>query len=244
MPKHCLFCLIVISLSAIKTSFAQPLLTDSSQYRSAQHNLIQLYVDSVKENLRLYTGTEFTAAYRSSAGHPFFEYAEPQKGDVHYNGIIYPGVKLSYDLTQDEIIFVTPASNLNIKLISQKVNWFSFNDHLFINLRKDSNSVDLPDAGFYELVYDGFYSVLVKRKKKMEETSREDNISKFVQYTSYYARKDDIYYTVDSKRSLLALCKDKKSELVKFIQKENLDFKKDPGLTIIKVIDHYTQLKN
>ena len=110
MPKHCLYCLILISLSAIKSSFAQTLLTDSSLYRSAQNNVIQLYIDSVKENLRLYNGTEFTAAYRSSAGHPFFEYAEPQTGDINYDGIIYPGVRLSYDLTRDEIIFVTPAN--------------------------------------------------------------------------------------------------------------------------------------
>ena len=123
MPKHCLYCFILISLSGIKYSFAQTLLSDTALYRSAQNNLVQLYIDSVKENLRLYNGTEFTAAYRSSAGHPFFEYSEPQKGDINYDGIYYPGVRLSYDITKDEIIFVTPVNNLNIKLISEKVKW-------------------------------------------------------------------------------------------------------------------------
>ncbi|MGK2861326.1 MAG: hypothetical protein ACSLE0_05295 [Chitinophagaceae bacterium] len=229
---------------AIKTSFAQTLLSDTAFYRSAENNLIQLYIDSVKENLHIYNGTEFTAAYRSSAGHPFFEYSEPQKGDIFYDGINYPGVRLSYDLTHDEIIFVTPADNLNIKLISQKVNWFSLQDHLFINIREEGNTVNFPGNGFYELAYDGIYSVLIKRKKYLDQSSREENVSKFVLLNNYYVRKNDIYYTINSKRSLLAVCKDKKSDVAKYMQKENLDFKKDPGNTIRKVIDYYTQLKN
>jgi hypothetical protein len=244
MPKHRLYCLILISLLAIKNSFAQPVLTDTSAYRSAHNRVIQLYIDSLQENLRLFNGTEFTAAYRSSAGHPFFEFSEPQKGEINYDGINYPGVKLSYDLTRDEIIFVTPVSNLNIKLISQKVDWFSLQDHLFINIKEDSSTIRLRETGFYELAYKGFYDVLLKRKKNLEQSSREDNVSKFVQYTNYYARKGDTYYTIDSKRSLLALCKDKKKEVATYMQKEKLNFKTDPGHAIIRTLDYYTQLKN
>jgi len=244
MPKHCLYCLILVSLLAINNSFAQTLLPDTTLYRSAQNNLVQLYIDSVKENLRLYNGTEFTAAYRSSAGHPFFDYPGPQKGDIFYDGIYYPGVRLSYDLTRDEIIFVTPTNNLNIKLISEKVNWFSLETHLFMYVREDSNTVNFPGNGFYELPYDGIYSVLIKRKKNLYQSSREETVSKFVQLTDYYVRKNDTYYAIDSKRSLLAVCKDKKAEVSKYMQKEKLNFKTDAGNTIIKVIDYYTQLKN
>ncbi len=221
---------------------SQVALADTALYRVAQNNVIQLYLDSVKENLHLYNGTEFTAAYRSSTGHPFFEYPEPQKGTVFYDGTRYPGVSLSYDLNRDELIFVTPVNNLNIKLISPKVDWFSLENHLFVYMQEDSNSVDFRRTGFYELAYDGIYSVLIKRKKSLYE-SREDNSAKFVQAVSYYVKKDDTWYTIDSKRSLLAVCKDKKTEVSKYIQKENLDFKKDPVNTIIKAIEYYTILK-
>ena len=90
MPKPCLYCLILISLLAIRSSFAQTLQTDTAPYRPVQTNIIQLYIDSVKENLRFYRGTEFTAAYRSSAGHPFFEFAEPQTGEINDDGTNYP----------------------------------------------------------------------------------------------------------------------------------------------------------
>ena len=244
MPKQSLYFFIVFSLSLFQHTLAQISLTDTGFYRSAINNIIQLYTDSVKEKLRLYNGTEFTAAYRSSAGHPFFEYSTPQKGDIFYDGILYPGVQLSYDLTRDEIIFVTPANNLNIKLISQKVNWFNLQNHLFINIHEDSNSVNFRGTGFYELAYEGIYSVLVKRKKNLDQSSREETVSKFIQSTKYYVVKDNLYYIIDSKRSLLAVCKDKKTEVSKYMQKEKLDFKKDPGNTIIKAIDYYTQLKN
>lgn len=244
MPKHYSYCVILIGLSSIKTAFPQNPISDTALYRSAQNNVIQLYIDSLKENLHLYNGTEFTAAYRSSAGHPFFEYSEPQKGNVFYDGVLYPGMRLSYDLVHDEVIFVTPAKNLNVKLITQKINWFDIQDHLFVRVSENSNAVNSPPDGFYELAYNGPYSVLIKRKKYFDQATREDNLSKFIQSVNYYVRKDNIYYAIDSKRSLLAVCKDLKTEVLKYMQKENLNFKKDPVNTTIKVIEYYSQLKN
>ena len=244
MPTPSIYCTVLFSTLLINTSFAQLSISDSALYRSAQDNIIRFYIDSVKENLHIYNGTEFTAAYRSSAGHPFFDYAEPQKGDINYDGIYYPGVRLSYDISQNEVIFVTPGNNLNIKLISEKVNWFRLEDHLFAYIHEDSNTVNFPGNGFYELAYDGINSVLIKRKKYLDQSSREETVSKFVQVTIYYVRKYNTYYTIDGKRSLLAACKDKKTVVSRYMHQENLDFKKDPRNTIIKVINYYTQLKN
>lgn len=244
MPKHYLYCIILISLSSIKTTVAQISISDTALYRSAQSNVIQLYIDSIKENLHLYNGTEFTAAYRSSAGHPFFEYSEPQTGNVFYDGIFYPGMRLSYDLVHDELIFVTPSKNLNVKLITQKINWFAIQNHLFVRVSENNNAVNSPPVGFYELAYEGIYSVLIKRKKYFNQATREDNISKFMQSVNYYVRKENAYYEIDSKRSLLAVCKDHKAEVSKYMQREGLNFKKDPANTTSKVIEYYSQLKN
>lgn len=244
MPTHYLYCIILIGFSSIKTTVAQNPVSDTVLYRSAQTNLIQMYIDSLKENLLLYNGTEFTAAYRSSAGHPFFEYSEAQKGDIFYDGVLYPDMRLSYDLVHDEVIFVTPAKNLNVKLVTQKINRFSIQNHLFVRVSGNSNAINPPPDGFYELAYDGTYSVLIKRKKYFDQATREDIPSKFIQSIDYYIRKDDTYFAIDNKRSLLAVCKDRKAEVIKFMQRENLNFKKYPGKTTIKVIEYYSQLKN
>lgn len=243
MKKQSLY-LVIILFFSLNQALAQNAVSDSIFYRAASNNIIRLYTDSVNENLRLYNGTEFTSAYRSSAGHPFFEYPEPQRGDVFYDGNYYPGVLLSYDLLYNEIIFITPDKNLNLKLITQKVNWFTIKNHLFVYLTENDSIVSFPGRGFYELIYEGAGSVFEKRKKVLYQPSKADEISKFILLTEYYVRKDNVYFQVDSKRSLLMVCRDQKNLVAKFMQKENLNFKKDPAYTIIKVIEYYTKLKN
>ncbi|MEJ7588933.1 MAG: hypothetical protein WKI04_15360 [Ferruginibacter sp.] len=217
--------------------------TDTAFYTTAIDNVIQLYADSLNENLRLYNGNEFTGNFPGVPGHPFFEFPQPQKGTVFYDGIRYPNVLLSYDIINDDVIFVDTARNRVIKLISQKVDWFSIQHHLFINVREDSNARNMPARGFYELLYEGAGAVLSKQKKQYEQALKGDETSGFIQWTWYYVRKGATFYAINNKHSLLAVCKDYKSEVAKFIEKENLNFKKDPAIMIIKVMDYYTQLK-
>lgn len=218
--------------------------SEAATYISAKDHLIQLYIDSAKENLRLYNGTEFTAAYRSSLGHPFYEYPDPKPGKIFYDGILYPGVKLMYDIIRDEVIFLNEFKNLNIKLIPKKISWFTLQDHQFVQLFEDSNTVNYPGYGFYELLYEGTISVFRKNKKRLYEPSKPDESAKYVQYNFYYVRKNNTYYYIDNKRSLLFVCKDRKNDIIKFIQKERLNFKNDPATMITRVIDYYLNTKN
>lgn len=244
MPKKYLYFFIIFNLSIVNQPLAQNAVTDTGFYLSAIHHIVELYVDSVKENLNLYNGTEFKGASRGNKGHQFFEYSEPQKGNVFYDGIFYPDMMLSYDLISDEIIFFNSIKNVHIKLNTQKISWFTIQNHMFVYIGEEANSANFPGSGFYELLYEGAVSALVKRKKQLDESSKADEASKFIQWINYYVRKDNKFYTIDSKRSLLAVCMDHKNEVAKFMQREKLNFKKDPANTIIKVIAYYTQLKN
>ena len=82
MPKQYLYFFIIFNLSILNKPLAQNLITDTGFYRSVINHIVGLYVDSVKENLHLYNGTEFMGASRRNTGHQFFEYPEPQNGDV------------------------------------------------------------------------------------------------------------------------------------------------------------------
>src|SRR5687767_13659657 len=125
MRKQYLFFFIIFNLSIVNKPLAQNSITDTGFYRSAISHIVKLYVDSVKENLHLYNGTEFKGATRRNNGHQFFEYSQPQKGDVFYDGLLYPDMMLSYDLIADEIIFFNSIKNVHIKINTQKVNWFT-----------------------------------------------------------------------------------------------------------------------
>lgn len=244
MSKPYLIFLISLNILHFDKAASQSYPPDTSIYLAAKNHLIQLYIDSAKENLRLYNGTEFTSAYRSSLGHPFYEYSDPQTGNIFYDGISYPGVKLQYDIIRDEVIFINEYKNLNIKLIPQKVNWFTLQDHRIVQLFRDSNTINFPGYGFYEQLYEGTISVFKKSKKRLYEPSKPDESAKYVQYNFYYVRKNNAYYYIDNKRSLLSVCKDRKKDITKFIQKEGLNFKKDPAVMITRVIDYYLNTKN
>lgn len=234
--------LLFISFARSEKSHAQSPITDSAFYQLVVNNIIQLYKDSVKENLHLYAGTEFTGGYRSSAGHPFFEKEEPQPGIIFYNDIRYPDILLRYDLVRDEVIFANHNDNLNIKLITEKIRAFSIKGHLFIHIA-EKNGVNFPGIGFYELVYDGTAQVLVKRRKNLRESAKAEEPARFNQANTYFIKKDSVYYKINNKRSLLAVFKDYKTEISKFMQKQNLNFKNDPEYTLVNVVDYYIQLK-
>jgi hypothetical protein len=227
----------------LSKSIAQTTLADSSFYQNAVNNIIHLYTDSVKESLQLYSGTEFIGAYRSSAGHPFFEDVEPQQGAILFNGVRYPNILLKYDLIRDEVICVHPNSNLNIKLVTQKVGGFTIKNHLFVHILDGNGMVNFPGTGFYELLYDGPVQAFIKRKKILRDAAKPEDPAKFIQSVAYYVKKDNTWYEIDNKKSLLAVCKDHKTEVTKFMQQESLNFKSDPEHTLVKVIDYYTQLK-
>jgi hypothetical protein len=231
--------LLFLQIILPRLSLAQPNAADSSVYWSSREQLVQLYMDSARENLRLYNGTEFTAAYNSSLGHPFFEQPEPEDGTIFYDGIFYPGLKLNYDIIRDEVIFINQFRNLNVKPAPSKISWFTLRDHLFVHLFDDSNSHNFPGQGFYEELHGGEIAAFRKTWKFLHETSRLDEASRYEQLNTYYVRKQNRYYTIDSKRALIALFKDRKADVAKFIQREGLNFKKDPATMLAKVIDFY-----
>lgn len=237
--------LISFTILFTKTADSQLLASDSTIYLASKENLTRLYIDSARENLRLYNGTQFTTAYKSSLGHPFFESSEPQAGTIFYNGTSYPGAKLLYDIIRDEVICVNEFKNDEIiKLIPSKISWFTLQQHLFVHLIKDSSVINFPGNGFYEQLYEGNMTVFKKTKKQFFESSKTDEPAKYIQYNYYYIRKENRYHLIDNKRSLIAVCDDRKSDIANFIRKQRLSFKKDAATMIARVIDYYETSKN
>ena len=223
---------------------SQHSVTDTAARRIAIDHIVQLYIDSVKENLRLYDGYEFTGAYRASAGHPFFEYAEPHDASVVYQGTRYHHALLTYDITNDEVLFVNPVTKLNIKLISSKIGEFEIGGHLFIRLYHDDEMDGFPGEGFYERLLDGKARVLAKRQKKLRNAAAAEEAAKFIRVNNYFVVNNGKCYQVDSRRSLLAACNDQRAEVARYIQNNRLKFDKDPAQAIVKAVDFYNQIKN
>jgi hypothetical protein len=177
-------------------------------------------------------------------GHPFFESEQMQEGSISYEGIIYPHIFFWYDLVNDEIIIKDFTSNFNIRLLPEKIRYFSILNHVFIRLVQDSTSDASWKNGFYDRLYEGKIMVVAKRKKQINHsTNAEEVINWFQQYNNYFIIKDDVYYHITNLKSLLSVFRDKKKEIRKFMEEIKPDYRKQREKTMIEIAGYYDKLK-
>ena len=225
---------------------AQTYLTDSAFYNQTVNNTVFFYINSLGKTTHLFNGSEYIFNNHGVANHPFFGASQPVKGTIFYDGTLYPDVSISYDLSRDEVfINNNPGQDFNLKLITERIKYFSILNHVFVRINQDNNTKGYaPVAGFYDLLYNGKITVLAKRKKQIEQAFKAEDSLRFVQYDEYLVKKNNIYYSVDSKSSLLNVFHDQKDKMKKYYRKSDLNFKKDPENTIVKTAEYYAQLND
>jgi hypothetical protein len=226
---------------------AQNYLTDSAFYSQSVNNAVLFYVNSLGKNTHLFNGSEYIFNSHGITGHPFFGADQPVKGNIFYDGTLYPNVSIAYDLSRDEVfINNNPGQDFNLKLITERVRYFSILNHVFVRINQDDNLKGYsPATGFYDLSYNnGKITVLAKRKKQIEQAFKAEDSLKFIQYNEYLVKKNNAYYPVDSKGSLIDVFRDQKDKVKKYFRKSDLNFKKDPENAIVKTAEYYAQLKD
>jgi hypothetical protein len=208
------------------------------------NTVYQAYSSVFKENTRIYNGSSFGGYFHRINGHPFFQSAELEKGFIIYDGILYPGIPLGYDIVQDQVIINYHDQQFNLQLLPEKIREFSVRGHRFVRISADTINGAGISTGFYESLYSNDATVLAKRTKKIQYPQRPEDSLKFVQYDFYFIRMKDAYHAVNSKRSLMSLFGKQKSEVRKYLRKNGLNYKRDPGAAIIAAAKYYHQLTN
>ncbi|WP_315820038.1 hypothetical protein [Paraflavitalea speifideaquila] len=107
---------------------------------------------------------------------------------------------MMYDIVKDRIVILHFNNFFRMSLFSEKIKSFSLMNHHFIRILKDSLSNSPLSTGFYDQMYTGPTSVLVRRSKFIEETVKEILERKFVEQYQYYVYKDGNYHTIRSKK--------------------------------------------
>jgi hypothetical protein len=167
------------------------------------------------------------------------------EGSVFYDGNLYQRINLQYDIAKDELVIKNLQQNATVTLIAQKVTYFTLEHHNFVYVLPANKAADFIAPGFYEKLLHSNISVLAKRMKKFSlALNAEDNSSKYTEVNSYFLQKQDDYYSITDKHSLLVLLNDKKNQLKEYIRDNKINFKKDPEDAIIKIVTYYNQIKN
>jgi len=195
-------------------------------------------------NLRLFTGAEYIRNGQHAQGYPFFQSELPLDGSVLYDGASYEHIPLQYDLITGEVVTHDSTSDANISLVREKLPRFTISEHTFIWLPAAGDSAIDFDPGYYELLYDGPYTLVARHEKKIVYPTTNEEIMKYVGSDSYFLQlRHNQYVRIEGQRSLLKTLADKKDLIKKFIRQNKLNFDKDPGNTLVQVIHYYTQLK-
>jgi len=217
--------------------------SDSMLYKKAKEYAVSLYHENIKNESGLYNGSQYVVyAQTIQDGIPFFEITQPSNGNVTYWGVEYKNVPLLYDILKGEIITVVPSTNYLIKLNTEKVSSFEVLNHKFIRIAKDSSNKNIK-TGFYDVLYDGQTAVYKKEIKTLNEDLSSGKLRTFIlDENAFFIKKNNVFFTVSNKSSLLDILKDKKKEVQEFIRKNKLKIRKDKDNALPKIAAFYDEI--
>ena len=197
-----------------------------------------LYHTSIGGQSRLYNGTEYRDYLAQGDENPYFGIDDWQYGYVYYDDERYDSVAMFYDLSRDQVITEHVLTGAKIELIAKKVSVFEIGKHFFERLYRDSSGV--ISEGFYERLYDGNTKVYVKRTKTLSSrASGNELIYTFDERNRVYLLKQNRYHPVKTKKSVLNVFSDKKSELKSMLKQEKIKFKTDRERAIVRMAQTY-----
>jgi len=226
---------------------AQVAAGDTTVKQKALNSAVAYFDSSIGEQSPLYNGPEYSfydPIYKGTAY--FMDVNAFTPGSVYYDGSLYKNVPMLYDLYTDKVVVLLYNHFSKFSLLPERIKSFDFLDHHFVNILPDSvdvNSVVKP--GLYDELYVGKLQVLVKRVKNIQNNPGTTTIETYFNpVTSYYLRKNNVYYSVGSQGSFLSVLKDKKAELKQYIRANKIKFRKTPEEAMVKIASYYDHLTN
>lgn len=229
--------------------FSQNALADTSVENNSLDNALKLYHQFLTPETNLYNGREY--AYnvyypsRFNDGNPFFISNIFDTGVVFYNNILFRNVRMLYDEVKGELLVSDPARIYLIKLITEKIGWFTIYGHTFLNLNTDAIKNTSLRRGFYDVLYSGNTSLYNKVSKKIEEIYGTKEVTyKVVESNEYFIYKDGNYHFIKNGKELKTVLADKKKEIDQFMRKNKFKARRLSDGSLIKIVTYYDTLDN
>jgi hypothetical protein len=215
-----------------------------NSFDSSLNDAVAVYTKAAGEKTHLYNGSAYVDYDHRIQGNPFFASTYFETASLTYDGIYYPGISMFYDILNDDVVIKNYNTETPLILVKEKISAFSFLGHNFIRLVADSTETGIP-AGIYDLLYDGATTVIAKRKKIITEKNVTQTIeTSFRETDHYYIKKENRYYEVHSKGSVLDIMRKNKSQIVKYMHKNKIRFNEDKEPAMIKMAAFNDRLNN
>lgn len=202
------------------------------------------YYEIFPTQLRLSNGAHYLeSVYNTPEQHPFLISREWLNGSVCYNGDVFNDVPLLYDIKEDKLITESPYYGNLIEVTPELVSWFSVSGRTFQRVQNEMVYRNLPQTGYYEVLYDGSTTILVLRQKRIRELINSQRIVyDFVPRSRYYVLNGDNFYEVKSKKSFLNTFSAYRQPLKKHLRSLGLRHNQNPERVFIELAIHYDLL--
>lgn len=172
------------------------------------------------KNSLLYSGTEYVKQFNEARGNPFFPTTN-NIGNISYNGYNYNNIELLYDCEDDIPIIRDLQGLLKLRLIREKLDGFTIDNHKFIKIKLLSSQGE-----FYEEIYQGKYALLMQWQKKTELDSQE--IERYILRKTIFMLKGNDIIPITGKSDLFSLIPNREKELKRIYRSNRLNYKKNP----------------
>jgi hypothetical protein len=176
-------------------------------------------------------------------GDPYYFDYDWQEGSVHYNDHLYEKVSLRYDLLEDKLLLEFSQGYESIALIADRINYFVINDHTFVRLSPSTNIPTIGE-GFYDFIYDGQSKVYVKRYKVIKEITDQGIMTvEYIDKQKLFLQQGEKFNSIRTKRDALNAFGVHKTEVRKFLDRENIQFNSNPEVALVAMATFNDQLK-
>jgi hypothetical protein len=227
----------ILSGLMVTNSSAQNQAPDSLLFSNSATQAIDHFNKTISFQSEIYNGAQYELYPPANRGTFYFRdknYCVPAL--IRYDGTWYKNIPVLYDIYHGAMISI--SDNGLYILRPGKVSDVYLLDHHFIYLDTESPGSSTP--GFYDLLYKGKSQVMVKQTKLIDETKTTEIV--YEDRSDIYVKKDNKYYLVSSKGSLMDIFKDKKKELNQYLKDNKINYYKDKEGAVAKLAGYYDQI--
>jgi len=208
--------------------------------------LISLSNNIFGKDTRLVIGRIYSPPHIKAKGNPYIKGLDWLPGNVNINGNNFSGLKLNYDIFQDNLIYLdeSPDGSMKVLLLNKnQVEKFEIEDHSFLTLRP-SMVKNITESQYFEVLYQGEISLFNMWTKAFEAvTTQEFPSGRFMDLkVTRYLLKNNELHKVNNRYALLKLCEDRKEEIKKYLRKNRIIVRKGRDEQLAGLIEYYNSL--
>jgi hypothetical protein len=203
--------------------------------------VVASYINKAGAQAELYYGVEHTGYSPKIEGIAYYAGADWQKGTIIYNGTLYTGISMKYDMVADELVVLHPNNYFGLAIVSDRVSAFAIGNNSFVYMPQNNRYALKP--GFYETLVSGELTLLAKRTKKIDEKIFNNEVQKkFVEDFEFYIIKDGAAHHITGESYVMDLLGDKARKVRGYLREKEISFRTSKELALVEIAVYYNQL--